>query len=149
MNFKNTITKEELSLFPAEVFNGKIVEISNENALEKAISKLEKETMMGFDTETRPSFKKGIAGNKTALMQLSTQNCCYLLRLNILGFPDCLMKFLSNENVKKIGLSLKDDFHILRKGQKSFTPKGFIDLQAIAHNYGIEELSLQKMYGLL
>ncbi len=146
--FNSTITKEELALFPKVNFEGKITVVNTLTELEKAIDVLEKEDMIGFDTETKPSFVKGSGGNHTALMQLSTQYECFLIRLKKLGIPVILARFLSNNKIKKIGISLKDDFHILRK-QSDFKPNGFVDLQSIIGEYGIEEKSLQKIYAII
>ncbi len=146
--FDKTITKEDLALLPKENFEGKIIIVKTLPELEEAICRLKKEEMIGFDTETKPSFVKGASGNHTALMQLSTQHECFLLRLNKLGFPTTLTRFLSDNKVKKVGISLKDDFHVLRK-RNDFKPNGFVDLQSIICEYGIEEKSLQKIYAIL
>jgi ribonuclease D len=142
-----TITKEILAEYPAEAFNGRIVEVRTPDACEEAVRFLSGCAMLGFDTETRPTFKKGNV-HGAALIQLSTNDICYLFRLNIIGFPPSLIRFLSNPEVLKIGLSLRDDFHSLNR-VAPFTPQGFIDLQAIIRNYDIDEMSLQKIYALL
>jgi len=146
-NFQNTITKEEVAALPQETFDGAITVVSGEKALKKALAMLAKETIIGFDTETRPSFAVGVL-HQMALMQFATEKHCFLLRLNKIGFPNVLADFLGNPNIKKIGLSLKDDFHVLRR-HHDFKPDGFIDLQNIMQNYGIEELSLQKSYAII
>jgi ribonuclease D len=102
---------------------------------------------LGFDTETRPSFKKG-SSNGVALIQLATHDICFLFRLNIIGFPPDLIRLLSNPDMLKIGLSLRDDFHSMGRRMK-FIPQGFVDLQNIVTRHDIEELSLQKIYALL
>jgi ribonuclease D len=142
-----TIKKEEIAEFPVEEFSGKIVEILTEEACDIAVEKLLKAPVVGFDTETRPSFSKGYL-NTIALIQVSTYDTCYLFRLNIIGFPQSLIRYLSNPQILKIGLSLKDDFLCMRR-RMSFTPNGFVDLQNIIYQYGIDELSLQKIYALL
>ncbi|MDR0872015.1 MAG: 3'-5' exonuclease domain-containing protein 2 [Prevotellaceae bacterium] len=145
--YQNTITKEAVAALPKENFEGKITIVSDEKTLGKVLAALEKETVVGFDTETRPAFAKG-SRNQVALMQIATQNRCYLLRLCKMGFPAALLDFLASPDIKKIGLSLKDDFHVLRY-RHSFQPNHFIDLQNIIKNYGIEELSLQKIYAII
>jgi len=147
-NFQSTITKEEVAALPQEKYSGKITVVSTVPMLKKALAALAGETIVGFDTETRPSFASGIH-HQTALMQLATSNQCFLLRLNKIGLPDALITFLGNPNIKKIGLSLKDDFHILRRRDRDFKPDGFVDLQNIMQNYGIEEKSLQKSYAII
>ncbi|MDR2806238.1 MAG: 3'-5' exonuclease domain-containing protein 2 [Dysgonamonadaceae bacterium] len=142
-----TITKEEISKYPAETFDGQIVEIKTVNGCEEAVNYLSGYDLLGFDTETRPTFKKGNV-NGVALIQLSTNDTCFLFRLNIIGFPPSLIRLLSNPDVLKIGLSLRDDFHSMGRRLK-FTPQGFFDLQTVVKNYDIDDLSLQKIYALL
>jgi len=142
-----TITKEDVAAYPAEVFNGRIIEIATIDQCEEAVKYLFGFGRLGFDTETRPTFKKGNT-NSVSLIQLTTGDTCFLFRTNIIGFPPVLIELLSNPGILKIGLSLQDDFHSMGRRMK-FTPQGFIDLQKIIKNYGIEDISLQKIYALL
>ncbi len=142
-----SITKEEVAQLPVETFEGRIIVVQTENEVDKAVSYLKKHTLIGFDTETKPTFKKGVI-NKVALLQLSTADCCFLFRLNYVGFTPSLIELLANPDIKKIGLSIKDDFGSLRK-RENFTPKGFVELQDIVPDYNIQEKSLQKIYALL
>lgn len=103
--------------------------------------------MIGFDTETRPSFKKG-QRYKVSLIQLSTDDTCFLFRLNYMGFPGSLEHLLGNANILKVGLSLQDDFGAMRK-RIEIEPQNFLDLQAYVKQFGIEEASLQKIYAIL
>ena len=142
-----TITKEEISTLEVEEFQGRIVLVDTFEAAEEAVKYLSSCTRLGFDTETRPAYKKGSVFG-VALIQISTDEVCFLFRLNIIGFPDCLIQLLSNPDVQKVGLSLKDDYLSMSRRQK-FTPQGFVDLQSIVPQYDIAELSLQKVYALL
>lgn len=142
-----TITKEELSILPTEIFPGRIIVVSNESDAEKACEYLNTFDAIGFDTETRPAFKKGVS-HKIALMQLATEDTCFLFRLNIIGLPDCLTNILTNPDIKKIGLSLKDDFSAIHK-RNPLTPANFLDLQSFVKEYGIEDNGLQRIYGIL
>lgn len=142
-----TIDKETMSKLPAEVFTGRIEIVQTPAAAAKAMRFLMDQPIVGFDTETRPSFRKG-DNHKVALMQLSTDNICFLIRLNRLGiFPE-LKAFLEDENILKIGLSTKDDFHVLNR-LEPVEPKGFIELQAMVKEHGIGDASLTKIYALL
>ncbi len=146
--FQPNISKEEVNKLPIEDFSKKIVVVETKEQVKKAFEVLNQEKMVGIDTETKPSFKRGVI-HKVALVQISTDTVCYLFRLNKIGFPNELSDFLSNENIMKIGLSLKDDLNGLRKMRKRLVPANFIDIQVIAKNYGILELSLQKIYALI
>ncbi|MBF0649012.1 MULTISPECIES: 3'-5' exonuclease [Dysgonomonas] len=143
-----TISKEELSVMPMERFDGRIIVVQSESEAEKAAAYLKKQTAIGFDTETRPAFRKGVS-HQIALMQLSTDDTCFLFRLNIIGLPDCLAEILVNPAIKKIGLSLKDDFSAIHKRNAAFVPSNFIELQSFVKNYGIEDNGLQRIYGIL
>lgn len=142
-----TITKEEISSLPVEEFAGRIIVIQTKAEADKAVEYLMKYNLVGFDTETRPSFKKG-QYYKVSLIQISTDDTCFLFRLNYIGFPESLKQFVSSPEVTKIGLSLRDDFGALRK-RSSVEPVNFIDLQSIVGSYGIDAASLQKIYAIL
>ncbi len=147
MSEVKSITKEQISQLPVEEFGGEIIVIETEIEVENAINQLSGHSIVGFDTETKPVYKKGNPRG-VALMQLSTNDICYLFRINKLGFPSCLLDFLINPKVKKIGLSLKDDFASMnRRSKVDF--KGFEDLQQLVPHYGISDSSLQKVYALL
>jgi len=142
-----SITKEEIASFEVEEFPGKIYVIDNPLDAKKATRYLSQFEFLGFDTETRPSFKRGDL-HSVSLIQLSTSDTCFLFRLNGNGFPLPLIDLLSNPKILKIGLSLKDDFLSMSRLLK-FSPQGFVDLQKIVQKYGIEDLSLQKIYAIL
>lgn len=142
-----SIPKEKLSDLPTVNFLGKISVIDNKDAADSALHFLSNYNIVGFDTETRPSFRKGKRYN-VSLIQISTINHCFLFRINKLGFFDGLKRFIENENILKVGLSLKDDFNVLRK-IADFTPKGFIELQDFVKQYSISDASLQKIYAII
>ena len=147
MAIKISISKEQLSSLDRVSFNGKIHVIDTLPKVDKALSELKEASTLGFDTETRPSFKKGVSHN-VALMQISTMDDCYLFRINKIGMPDSLRSFLENEKITKVGLSLKDDFGVIHKGYDA-NMSGFIDLQKIVPQYNISDASLQKIYAIL
>lgn len=144
---KISIPKEALSAMPLVGFHGEITVIDNTDNALSALSRLSKEPIVGFDTETRPNFQKGRMHN-VALVQISTLDTCYLFRINKTGFLPELKAFIENEAIAKVGLSLKDDFMMLHKISE-FTPAGFIDLQTYVKKFGIIDCSLQKIYGIL
>ncbi len=132
---------------PKEGFPGKIVVIQAESEVERAVRFLESQLVVGIDTETRPTFRKG-QSNQVALLQISTRDICFLFRLNRIGFPDSIVRLLENPSVKKIGLSLKDDFRILHH-RTDFKQQGSIELQEYVKKFGIRDNSLQKIYAIL
>ena len=145
--FKTKITKDEVNQMPIAIFEGKITLVDDSSKIQQAIEELRKSVVVGIDTETKPSFTRG-THNKVSLVQISTLEHCFLFRLNKIDFPTSLAEFLADENIKKIGLSLRDDLNGLNKHHK-FKPANCIDIQTIAQSYGILELGLQKIYAIL
>lgn len=145
--FKSKISKEEIANYPTAEFGGNIYIIQTIADADWAVSELKKESVLGFDTETRPAFKKG-QSNKVALMQISSQNDCFLFRLNKIGIPNSLAQLLADRAILKIGLSLKDDFHAISKMAK-IKPENFVDLQTFVKSFGIEEMSLAKIFAII
>lgn len=148
MNHAPSITKEEISTLPVEAFTGRIVVIDKIKDLEKAIEYISLQQCVGFDTETRPNFSKK-QHHKVSLIQISSEDTCYLFRLNKLGgIPASLIDFFNDKQVIKVGLSLLDDFNAMRK-LVDIEPVNFIDLQKFVPAFGIEDASLQKIYAIL
>lgn len=146
-NYAALITKEELVLLPQARFPGKIEIIETKKALREALKVLRRSDAIGLDTETKASFSSG-KRNEVSLLQLSTDEICYLIRLNKIGFTDELIRLMENPKVLKIGLSLKDDRTALRR-LASFEPESFVELQKLCPGYGLRVESLQKIYGII
>lgn len=132
---------------PADLFDGRIIVVHSMADVEKAVSYLRKFPLLGIDTETRPSFAKG-RSYEVALLQISTEDTCFLFRLNYIGMPDVLVELLQDARLTKVGLSLRDDIHSLQR-RHPFEPVAFLDLQQYVKQFGIEAQSLQKIYALL
>lgn len=143
---RKSISKEELAALPQREFDGHPVTVISQEQAEIAVRQIrEGNCPVGFDTETRPAFKKG-ENHKVALVQLSIGRFCFLFRLNkIKGIPECLKQLLEDPEVIKVGLSTHDDFRNLNKWCP-ISPKGFIELQQLVTQYGIEDKSLAKIY---
>lgn len=142
-----TISKEQIAELPIETFKGDIVVIDHAKEVADACNFLSAQSAIGFDTETKPAFKRGQV-NKVALMQLSTEQKCYLFRLNRIGYPDALAAIMSDSRIKKIGLSLRDDFAAIRI-RSARRMENFIDLQGFVEKFDIADHSLQKIYAIL
>ncbi|HHT61966.1 MAG: 3'-5' exonuclease domain-containing protein 2 [Paludibacteraceae bacterium] len=141
------ITKEAVNALPILTIQKKIQVINNCTEADRAVKELMQCEILGFDTETKPSFKKG-ERNKIALLQLATDDKCYLFRLNKIGACSSIKKILESDSVLKIGLSTQDDFHSLNKWMRT-TPRNFIELQTYVKAFGISEMSLQKIYAII
>lgn len=145
---KSTITKAEIAQMPIVQFPGRIFVIYTETDAEKAVAYLKSQQIVGVDTETRPSFKRG-RSHKVALLQIATTDTCFLFRLNQIGMPAILQDFLMGDTLK-IGLSLKDDFMMLSRRKEVHAEEGnWIELQDYVGRFGIEDRSLQKIFANL
>lgn len=145
--FEANISNESLEQLPVAAFDGEIIPVDDIDQLKNAVAYLKKQKILGFDTETRPSFKKG-ENNRVALLQLAGKSKAYLFRLNRIGLPRTLASILENEKIVKVGAAIKDDIAALNKHTK-FTPKGFVDLQKIIEDYKIQEKSVKKMAAII
>ena len=141
------ISKEVVRDLSNEIFKGEIIVIDKVEDVAEAVSYLKRFKVIGFDTETKPVFRKNTS-NKVALMQLSTLDKCFLFRLNLIQYPDDLDSLICSPDVMKVGLSLRDDFAALR-GRSNCPPQNFIDLQTFVKDYRIKDMSLQKIYAIL
>jgi ribonuclease D len=139
--------KTKIKDLPRVLFQGRIVVVLTETEAEKAVRYLMKADILGFDTETRPNFKKG-QQNKVSLLQVSTHDTCFLFRLNRFGLCPAIKKLLETKKVRKIGLSWDDDIRSL-KALGDFKPQGFFELQQHMLELGIEDISLAKLYANL
>lgn len=145
--FAASIDTAEINSLPLLQFEGEKIVVDSESELQRILPELYAEKIWGFDTETKPSFRKGIS-HQVSLMQISSLQKCYLIRLHQSGFSDGLKKWMEDANIQKIGLSLKDDMRELNK-LLQLKPNGFIDLQSIVGNFGIQELSLKKVAAIV
>ncbi len=143
----NKFDKKSIAQLPTVTFPGKTVVVMSESEAEKAVDFLLSRDILGVDTETRPSFKKGET-HMVSLLQVSTSDVCFLFRLNHIGITPAILRLLENKVVPMVGLSLHDDMLSLHK-RVAFTPGFFIDLQDLVGELGIEDLSLQKLYANL
>lgn len=141
------IDKAFVNTLPQVLFDGRVIVINTAAEAEKAVEYLLAQNILGVDTETRPSFKKGCS-HMVALLQVSTHDTCFLFRLNLTGITPAIKRLLEDTTIPKIGLSLHDDILSLHKRSK-FKPGNFIDLQKHIGELGVADLSLQKIYANL
>lgn len=147
MAFIESISNEDVAALEMVQFDGEIVVVDTPQALEQACTHLSAQTILGFDTETRPSFTAGVT-NKVALLQLYGGGKCFLIRLNRVQMSKALTDILHRSDILKIGAAVKNDIVGLTK-LRHFTAGGFIDLQDIVENYGIKDKSLRKISGIV
>ena len=136
--------KSRIADLPRVCFEGRIVVVLSESEAEKAVRYLLSQDILGVDTETRPSFRRGEV-HQVALLQVASRKVCFLFRLTSLGDSPSVRRLLEDKKVAKIGLSLRDDMMMLHR-RVEFEPGRFIDLQQRVSEVGVEDLSLQKLY---
>ncbi len=142
-DYKKKISNDELQSLPLRGFGGRVVVVDSLEGMCTAYESLRGEVVLGFDTETRPSFSKNVQ-HTVSLLQLSTGDTAYLFRLKHCSLSDDMLSLLSDSGVLKIGAAIRDDLRALR-GLRDFAPSGFVDLQGIIGRWGVEELSVRKM----
>ena len=139
--------KERIQSLPLTKFEGRVFVITTESYSDKAVDYLMKQPILGFDTETRPSFKKW-QRHTVSLLQVSTHDTCFLFRLHLTGMTKSIIRLLEDRNITKVGLSLRDDFHQLHE-RSPFNVGTFIDLQDEVKGIGVQDASLQKIFANL
>lgn len=145
--YKESIDKEELAELPLIQFEGKINLVESKEDYLASIKYLSQQSLLGFDTETKPAFKKG-EYNEVALLQLATQDIAFLFRLNKIGLPNGLKRILENPEIQKIGVAIRDDIKGLQK-LNNFNPGGFVELQEHVKDFGIQNFSLKKLSAIV
>jgi ribonuclease D len=145
--FAPSISKDDLRQLPACQFPGSIHVIDSNGHADFICEKLMEEKVLGFDTETKPTFTKGNV-NHVAILQLSTSLDAYIFILKKTGLTDKMCQLLSSEKSLKIGAAIHDDIKHLKK-LRNFKENGFLDLQNFVKQFGIENSGLSKLAGIV
>ena len=144
--FEHKFAKELIQWLPIAQFDGEVIIVDDMSKVPDSIDYLSRQKYIGVDTESRPSFVRGIH-YPTALLQMATEERCYLFRLSAIGLPKEIAAIFANPKICKIGLAFKDDLNGLRR-HCNFKPANCIDLQSMVGRYGILELGLQKIFAI-
>ena len=145
--YRSSITREETRQLPQCKFEGEVVVIDRNNQDPELIREVADCKILGFDTETRPSFKKG-KKNKVALLQLASESKAFLVRCNQVGLPEPLVQILESPEIIKVGVAIRDDIKGLQY-YSDFKPAGFIDLQKYVSGYGIKSNGLRNITAIV
>lgn len=145
--YLENITIDEITGYELSWFKGEIIVVDSLKKFNEVIPRLKKSAILGFDTETKPSFKKG-RKNIVSLIQLSNHDLACLFRINKIGIPDELSDLLANPEITKVGVAIHDDLKFLSHVKK-FTPAGFIDLQRYVRDFGIQSSGLKKLAAIV
>lgn len=147
LKYKKIITNEEISTLELHRYSGKIVLIDTIEDLEQACEEIVKCNIIGIDTETKPSFKKGIT-NSVALLQIATDQKVYLIRLKKVELSEKLAHIFSNKDITKVGIAVRDDLNDLKQ-LRSFYEQNIIDLNILAPKLGFESIGAKKLSALV
>lgn len=147
MTFPLTITKEEIMNLPLGAFDGKVVLAQNHKEIAGAMQEINQCDCVGFDTEARPTFKKGQIRN-VSLIQVAIPNKVFLLRIMKTGVTDELLHFFENDSLLKIGIGLTDDYYLLRR-LRDFKPRGFLDLNSRLKQLGAEKIGARNLAAMI
>ena len=144
---KISITKDAINDLPMIYWEGEVCVLDSLESMESCVVKLLNETHLGFDTETRPTFKKGDY-HPPALIQLASETCVYLFRICKINTIKPLLPILESSIILKTGVAIKNDVKELLTMQE-FNPRGFLDLTEITVPLGYENRGLRALAGLL
>lgn len=143
-----SISKEEINNLPLGQFEGDIFLIDSLEDVDEVVEFLAAKPLIGFDTETRPTFRKG-QFNHVSLLQLSTESQAFLFRLNHIGFPESLRYLMEKEHLVKVGAAVHDDLKALRKLTDSFHPQSFFDLNDELKKVGFHNVGVRNLCGMV
>jgi ribonuclease D len=143
-----SISKEDINGLPLGQFDGEIVLVDSKELVREAIDELGSQKLIGFDTETRPSFTKG-TNYQVALLQLATPEVAYLIRINHVGVPDMIQEILEQESIIKIGAAVLDDLRALRKVCVGFKPESFFDLNEELKKVGFLNVGVRNLSAMV
>jgi ribonuclease D len=145
--YVETVSAEELEKYDLSWFRGEIVVVEDLLTFKNTFPRLLGSNLLGFDTETRPSFRKG-RRNRVSLIQLATADVACLFRINKIGIPAELADLLADPDIIKAGVAIHDDIRFLKRIKK-FEPEGFVDLQKLVREYGIQSSGLKKLSAIV
>ena len=142
-----SITKSEINELPLIAWDGNVRILVNIEQMEEAVEILKGELILGFDTETRPSFKKGEC-YPPALIQIANEDCVYLFRICKTSTFESLLPILESEKIIKAGVGISDDVKRLNK-LVQFSANGFIEISELTKKIGYKNRGLRALTGLL
>ncbi len=142
-----SLTKDEINLLPIRAWEGDVLLVQSLNELDEALEELWKEPILGFDTETRPTFSKGHTANP-AIIQFATETRAYIIRLAHVPLQDDLAELLASPHNLKVGVAINDDMKALAR-LFPFTPRGVVDLAALARVCGVQAQGLRTLAACL
>ncbi|WBF69261.1 3'-5' exonuclease domain-containing protein 2 [Desulfovibrio subterraneus] len=141
--YKRKITKDEINELPLYRFEGQVELVRTEEELAAAVQRMRQENLLGFDTETRPTFRKGKI-NLPSLVQFACSDVVYLIQLNWLPLTESVKDLLADAAIVKTGVAVRDDIKDLQR-LSFFEDAGVLDLGEVARSIGLETHGLRNL----
>ncbi|MBF0424988.1 MAG: 3'-5' exonuclease domain-containing protein 2 [Magnetococcales bacterium] len=141
--YARKLTRDEINRLPIRRWNGPVRLVHTAEEMTAALNLLGQERVLGFDTETRPAFRKGVS-HQPSLVQLAGAREVILFQLHRIDDFGPLVDILSRENLLKVGVGLDHDIRQLQP-LFPFEQRGFIDLGVVAERAGMESRGLRSM----
>ena len=145
---KTSINKDEVNGLPLGKYEGRIIIVDTPLQVADAIEEIENENIIGVDTETRPTFKKGLL-NKTALVQIATGKKVFLFRLNKMGFPYSLARIFENPQIQKIGIAILQDMKELSDQYREFQHQNVTDLNILCKTLNFQNIGARNLTAMI
>lgn len=142
-SYKYTISKEAINKLPLKTYCGPVYMISSEDQMPSSLNHLNKERILGFDVETKPSFRKG-ESYPPSLLQLASSEAVYVFQINCLSFPNGLNELMSNPNILKVGVGLDVDIQKINE-VSPFETEGCIELGSMVNKLGVKNTGLRSL----
>jgi ribonuclease D len=146
MQLPRSISQEEMAKLPIRRYDGEVRLVETPEELEREAAAIQRERVLGFDTETRPAFRKG-ESYPPSLVQLAGEEVVWVLRLQRV---DCsvVLRELMESDIVKAGTGVLDDLRQLRK-LFAFDESAVVDVGTLAKRRGVEQTGLRNLAGIV
>jgi ribonuclease D len=143
---QTSISREELASLPIRRYEGEVRLVESAQALAHQAEEIRRESVLGFDTETRPAFRKG-ESYPTALVQLAGESVVWIFQLQRVDCSSLLQEVFQSGNLKA-GIGVADDLRQMKK-VFAFEEANVVDVGALARRQGVEQTGLRNLAGLV
>ena len=139
-------SKNEINSLPQIQFTGDVEVLSSNDDFEMAINFLMNYDLIGFDTETKPTFVKGPL-NPPSILQLACSDKVFIFQLSNERLFKKLLPIFSDKNITKCGVSVDRDLVELMYFSP-FNPLSFVDLGNVAREYDVPHHGLRGLVAM-
>ncbi|MDR3317728.1 MAG: 3'-5' exonuclease domain-containing protein 2 [Puniceicoccales bacterium] len=144
--YPRKISKVKLQDLPVKFYDGVISLINTEESAQQAAAEIMRESILGFDTESKPAFTKG-EKYLPSIVQIATSTGAYIFQLAKIGQLKFLKPIFESESLLKVGIAIRDDVLKLRDIE-NFKPAGFKDISDLTRSLGVHQTGLRNLSGI-